>query len=260
MPPIRVYTQSPINAAKASGVTPQTSAPVLDEKSAAGLNPTPASAAPASGIGRYAPAQPTPTQKLSGDGPAPPQPGAVPHLPAVTATASASSGLPPPPRAGESYQPPPPPPPATTQAPQFPPPAGYPSYPPPQMAIPPPAAPYLQRGTATATRPATTTQGSPPLSYLPNYQQQQRDEGRFTHPPGYQQDVNASDFATQQRGQGGSDQRYGGLPTSSSSVNDGYDDGDDSGGVWSSAMKWAGAAGQKLSAAETEVWKRINKQ
>jgi len=31
-------------------------------------------------------------------------------------------------------------------------------------------------------------------------------------------------------------------------------------GVWGSAVKWAQTAGKKLSEAESEVWKRINKE
>jgi len=36
--------------------------------------------------------------------------------------------------------------------------------------------------------------------------------------------------------------------------------GDEEEGVWSSVVGWAQAAGKKLSDAESEVWKRINKE
>ncbi|KAK5664134.1 hypothetical protein OQA88_349 [Cercophora sp. LCS_1] len=188
MPPVPVYTSSPINAAKASGVTPQTETP----------DPTPAS--------RYAPAQPTPTQQLPSDGPPPPQPGAIPRLPTATATAST---LPPPPKAGEAYRPPAPPEP--TAAPRYPP-------LPPQMGMPTPVAGYRQQGTATSTAPSQTMPG-----YIPGAA------------GGYQQ--NSSSY------QAGYHEN---VPTREED------------GVWGSAMKWAQAAGKKLSEAESEVWKRIN--
>ena len=37
-------------------------------------------------------------------------------------------------------------------------------------------------------------------------------------------------------------------------------DGNEDESVWGSAVKWAQAAGEKLSAAESEVWRRINKE
>ncbi|SPQ22395.1 c52c2032-09ba-4df5-9927-974c401af8c3 [Thermothielavioides terrestris] len=114
MPPIQLHTKSPINAAKASGVTPQTAAPAEAE------------------------ADNTP-------------PGAVPRLPEATGTATApsSSSRPPPPQAAAA----PAPAPAPTAAPAPPVQTAGPSLPlPPQMGIPPPAVPaeHHQRGTSTA--------------------------------------------------------------------------------------------------------------
>jgi len=40
---------------------------------------------------------------------------------------------------------------------------------------------------------------------------------------------------------------------------DSYHDGE-SEGIWNTAKKWASDAGEKLASAESEVWKRINKE
>ncbi|KAK0711132.1 hypothetical protein B0H67DRAFT_275599 [Lasiosphaeris hirsuta] len=230
MPPIRVYTESPIVATKASGVTPQTalsdegdeqtraqSQPILADTSA--QTPTSTQNTP-----NYAPipATPTRTQALN-DGPPPPQPGAVPHLPVATAT------LPPPPKAGEKYQPPKP----TVQLPGV-------TYPP-QMSIPAPTAPYSQLGTATASAPSYSLPGHLPASAGVG--------GSLSHPPGYQQNPNASGL-----------DRYQQDVQKSSLAYDSRDEGVSDDGVWNSARKWAQAAGEKLSAAEDEVWRRINKK
>jgi hypothetical protein len=67
-------------------------------------------------------------------------------------------------------------------------------------------------------------------------------------PGGYQQNVSSGSYASPyQGGGGGGGGRYGGG------------DGDEEEeGILGSAMKFARAAGEKLSAAESEVWKRIN--
>ncbi|KAJ6446654.1 C6 finger domain-containing protein [Purpureocillium lavendulum] len=74
----------------------------------------------------------------------------------------------------------------------------------------------------------------------------------YEHPPGYQQDVHASEFSSSQR--------------AAHAAAAGHDSGlmssfgqDDQAGVWDAAKKWAAAAGESLAAAENEVWKRINK-
>jgi len=267
MPPIPVYTASPINAAKASGVTPKTASPDEDNNTPLGQ--------------RYAPVQPTPTQTVPGYGgdeenhnntsPPPPQPGAVPHLPQYTATATptSTSSLPPPPKAGESLYPhlsPAPQPPAPTQAAQLP---GTgtgmgstATYPPPpaQMAIPPPPTmPYTaQRGTATAT---TSGGGYPPTS-LPGIITNIDDN--LAHPPGYQQNVSAVEFSAHQRAAqeaaiAEEQQRRRNSLSALGGLGGGGGDGDGD-GVWNSAKKWIQAAGEKLSDAETEVWRRISKE
>lgn len=185
MAPVPVYTESPITATKASGVTPQTATP-NDGLDADAPAPTSTTQAP-----RYAPAdQPAPTQTAPNDGPPAPQPGAVPTRGTPSRT---------------SYQPPEP-----TAAPLYP-------AQPPQMGVPAPTMTYGQRGTATAT-------GS--------------------HPPGYQQNPVGSGLNSYQS-------------THHESLGHDREEGE---GVWGSAMKWAQVAGKKLSDAETEVWRRINKE
>jgi hypothetical protein len=112
MPPVRIYTDSPINAAKASGQTPETKAgeassqapatttsQVTQGYAAAQPGAVPSIPAPTGSVQtcQYAPLQPTPTRNLADQGPPPPQPGAVPLPPAGRAV------VPPPPRAGEAY-------------------------------------------------------------------------------------------------------------------------------------------------------------
>ncbi|KAL2141361.1 hypothetical protein VTI28DRAFT_2491 [Corynascus sepedonium] len=204
MPPIQVYTKAPINAAKASGVTPQTAAPEGTDPNApthATTRTTATAAAPSSSPNHPSSgSQPTRTTSAPQQQPPPPQPGAVPRLPEPTGTLRA---------APPSPQPPPPAPTAAplgptaaTAAVQIP---GV-SYPP-QMGIQPPQAAHNQRGTATA--------------YAPPYNQS-----------------------------GGG----GGIGGPGSQV----DDEEKDEGFLGSAVKLAKAAGEKLSAAESEVWRRIN--
>lgn len=237
MPPIKVYTQSPINAAKASGVTPQTAAPA-DSGTNKTLPYTPA----------HTTAAPTPTRTvpLHQDGPPPPQPGAVPRLPEATATATAtasSSTLPPPPRAGASAvagasASPPAPTPAPTAAPHLPAAVPY----PPQMGIPPPQTGLNQRGTSTTLSPSAAP------SAWDGSSQAGSGGGGY---PGYQQNVSAAGgYAAPSPYQSGGGGGGGGF---------GQDgDGGEEEGVWGTAVKFAKAAGKRLSEAESEVWKRIN--
>ncbi|KAH8894794.1 hypothetical protein GQ53DRAFT_744208 [Thozetella sp. PMI_491] len=262
MAPIPIYTNSPITAEKASGVTPQTAsqehpprphqppaapptttATAPEGYPAAQPGAAPRLAAPTgpAQAGRYAPLQPTPTQKLGEQTPPPPQPGAAPIPP--------SSKLPPPPRAGEQYHPPEP-----TPAPH-PPRMGYPLPPQMGMAIQPPS--LSQRGTAS-TSAAPLYSVPQPLGVGGPYGAQvgARATDSPSHPPGYYQDVNASEFTSHQRAAQNAqiewERHQGGASTTS------YE-GDDE-GVWGSAKKWAQSAGEKIAAAESEVWRRINKE
>ncbi|KAI0834799.1 hypothetical protein F5Y06DRAFT_277925 [Hypoxylon sp. FL0890] len=243
MAPIPVYTDSPITASKPSGVTPQTAQPSSNSKPTA-TRTSPTSASQAS----YPPAQPgaapslptptsaasqaymppRPTQTHNYDGPPRPQPGAVP----VPSTATRTNIPPPPPRAGEEYQLP-------QQTP-----TGQPvamPYPP-QMSIPPPAVPYpsQQRGTSTTSAPPSvpSTQGPTASSGPANYS--------LEHPPGYHQNANASELDRYQK--------------SAMQHSESEGQRDDSGGVWGAAKKWAQQTGEKIAAAENEVWKKINKE
>ncbi|KAI1653187.1 hypothetical protein F4813DRAFT_375746 [Daldinia decipiens] len=234
MAPIPVYTDSPIVAAKASGVTPQTAPPSSTSKPTP--TPTPTSSLPTSSSQAYPSAQPgavpllptttadasqarvsyQPIQTANHDGPPAPQPGAVPVPTGITKT-----NIPPPPKVGEKL--------VNIPYPQ-------------QMAILPPTAPYQtqQRGTSTVPMPISeySNQGSTPLSGPPVHS--------LEHPPGYHQNSNASELGNYQR-----------SAIQRSEVED--QTGTES-GVWEAAKKWAHQTGEKIAAAETEVWKKINKE
>ncbi|KAI1800636.1 hypothetical protein F4811DRAFT_538137 [Daldinia bambusicola] len=232
MAPIPVYTDSPITATKASGVTPQTAPPSTISR------PTPTSSSPASSSQAYPPAQPgavpsLPTataavsqahvspqssQMANSNGPPAPQPGAVP-IP----TGAPKSNIPPPPKAGEKFVDVP-----------------YPQ----QMSVPPPTAPYpsQQRGTSTAPVPTSVygDQGSTALSGPPGHHS-------LEHPPGYHQNSNASELDNHQR----SAIQQSEIEAQTESAE---------GGVWEAAKKWAHQTGEKIAAAENEVWKKISKE
>lgn len=113
-----------------------------------------------------------------------------------------------------------------------------------QMAIPPPTAPNQsqQRGTSTAPVPTSeySPQGSAALSGPPVHHS-------LEHPPGYHQNSNASELGNYQR-----------SAFQRSEVED--QTGSSESGVWEAAKKWAHQTGEKIAAAETEVWKKINKE
>lgn len=268
MPPIQVYSASPINASKASGVTPQTqvsegsnerqetseaastaagplTSSISGGQQAAGLAARPG-AGPSLPLqtgmpqsNNYLPAYPTPTvdegsSRFENPNPPAPQPGAVPVPP------SRERQIPPPPKAGESAaaelqrraQA------ATTAPPHL----------PPQMAYQPPTATQpIQGRSSTTTTPATHAGGPYPTSL-----QDTNPNAGYANPPGYQQGAGTSGFNHYQ-GQGND---YGGSQNSSHWSSAG---GDEQPGVWDTARKWASAAGESLAAAESEVWKKINK-
>ncbi|KAL2271689.1 hypothetical protein VTJ83DRAFT_1060 [Remersonia thermophila] len=142
MPPIPVHTKSPINPAKASGVTPETAAPAESKDQPAYVPAQTTSSPIQPHLYDSRSLTPTRTVPLHEQSPPPPQPGAVPRLPEVTGTASSLS-----PAAPTTSAPAAPAAPAITAAPIFPPP------PPPQLGIPPPQAAHSQRGTSTALPP-----------------------------------------------------------------------------------------------------------
>lgn len=166
MPPIPIYTQSPINAAKAAGVTPKTSGAenaASDQKPSRltttttqeyqGYPPaqpgtTPSLPKPTGTVQnqQYSAVQPTPTRKPgNGEGPPRPHPGAVPVPPGTQ-----SSG-PPQPRATDPPQIPEETSASVVEVPPY----------PPQMFIPAPTAPHSQRGTSRATGPSPVSRGQP---------------------------------------------------------------------------------------------------
>ncbi|RFU24851.1 hypothetical protein B7463_g11484, partial [Scytalidium lignicola] len=247
---IPVYTSSPINAAKAPGASPQTNAPVaqtqgLNSNHDAGKTTTsplststyPAARpgasvpAPTAAVGlthRHEPLHPTPTTKTREDAPHP-QPGAVPVPPNRHA-----SNIPPPPKAGETYHPPP----VTSQA-----------YLP-QLAIPPPTTAFQAQHTTSSS--TTNYPSKPhPISIATTDSGAAAPRRSLEHPPGYQQNVYASELTNSQR------MANEVMNTSNSERRQGYDD--DEGSLWNAAKKLAQTAGTKLSEAEEEVWKRINK-
>ncbi|KAG5977255.1 hypothetical protein E4U55_006945 [Claviceps digitariae] len=252
MAPIPVYSSSPINAAKPSGVTPKTATPADTDKSGQGQGQGQGQYQPetskAARSEAYPPAaqpgalpslpkqtatpfannvSPTPTQKpssvLSGNPPLP-QPGAVPVPPGQSA--SNPNVLPPPPKAGESVKGQQQVAPVTTMPPQM-------GYQPPQASL-----PIQGRSSTSTTAPPTLadTAGPAPTSF-----QGQHPSASYSPPAGgYQQDVNAAGYNQYQRSTAA------------------YEDQSEA-SVWDTAKKWAASAGESLVAAENEVWKRINK-
>ncbi|RFU72814.1 hypothetical protein TARUN_9449 [Trichoderma arundinaceum] len=236
--PVQVYASSPINASKASGITPKTALPEENESRVGPPPPTTSTGSPTA----YPPAQPgarpslpvqtgvpqpsdryrpTSTQEAN-TSPPPPQPGAVPSPP------GGQSRLPPPPKAGESIQQ------SQTQTVPM----------PPQMSYPPPATTYPAQGGSSTS---TATAYSPNVPQPTFLQSRETTEPDFSHPPGYQQNVNAADFNR--------DQREAHNASFAQNTYQGYEEES----VWNTAKKWAAAAGDSLAAAENEVWKRINK-
>ncbi|KAK8114292.1 hypothetical protein PG999_006361 [Apiospora kogelbergensis] len=249
MAPIPVYTNSPVVAAKPDGVTPRTAAldashsknqtaPAATTTSQSSYPQAQPGAVPSLPVQTMAPQaqapplQATPTQPMSTQGPPAPQPGAAPTLAGLT------SHLPPPPKAGEKYVPPPPP--TTSQAAAS---APYPQ----QMGIPPPtmAYPAQQLGTATAVAPSSAYAQAPSGSVG-----QPGGQSSLDHPPGYHQNVNAA----------GLDQYQRQAIARNESADRRQQDGSEEEGIWGAAKKWAAGAGEKLAAAESEVWKRVTKE
>lgn len=76
----------------------------------------------------------------------------------------------------------------------------------------------------------------------------------MSHPPGYQQDVHAAEFSSGQRA------AHNAYVAQNSDFAGGLAAGDSTGeSIWNTAKKWASAAGDSLAAAESEVWKAVNK-
>ncbi|KAF5022795.1 hypothetical protein F66182_5137 [Fusarium sp. NRRL 66182] len=244
MPPIPIHTTSPITAAKPSGITPKTAgsedaetsvgAPLSNEPPtttypAAQPGARPSMPAPTGAPQPFASAQPTPTRAALDSSPPAPQPGAVPEPPNA-------NHLPPPPKAGETLRD------AQTPATEV--------RMPPQMSY----APVPSGSEFAAPSSATTTAPgpSPMAGLVPTAVLGGGAGSDFSHPPGYHQNVHASEFSSAQRAAHEASVAQERRP---SLIGD-----QDGEGVWSAAKKWASAAGESLAAAEHEVWKRINKE
>lgn len=262
---IPVYTQSPITAAKAEGITPKTaSAPAQTPLSAPATNPATATAtastsspypkaqpgqqpvpAPTNALGHptgpaqnYTPSPATPTKTKSDEGPPAPQPGAVPLPPG-----GITSNMPPPPKVGEKYVTP-----VVQKAPSppFPIQIGYSS----------PNVTYQQPTSSTVS--ASTPSQSYPVP-LPTTQSlglsgESITRSSLEHPPGYQQNPYASNETAAQRA---ASQHEVDRSNQWHRAGDPID-GTDEGNLWQTAKTWVYSAGEKLAEAEAQVWKRIN--
>lgn len=234
---IPVYTSSPINAAKASGTTPQTALPYSNPASVPATAITTSSSsyaaaqpgafafpAPTGTAQRYAPPlQPTPTTKTDQGLPAAPQSGAAP-------VPTSRNVLPPPPKAGQTYQP------------------ATPSQYPPQMNIPPPTSTYRGIPPSSTTSTSTTASMAYPIG-LSSAEAAPR--GSLEHPPGYHQDIHASELTNEQM-------RMREANESAQDTGEGAGVGAE--GVWDRAKQWATTAGEKIQSAEAEVWRKVGKE
>lgn len=187
MPPINLYTNSAINAAKASSVTPQEASDFQQDDPLTAENklppPTtnnyispypvarpgaPPVPAPTAAAQRYAPpsVQPTPTATFDAI-PPPPQPGSFPTP--LNPSTRPKSNIPPPPKAGEKFVQPP----RTENIPASQHSQRYPS----QMYMPPPTTVYGPQPppsmTSTTTTPSTLYPVSIHTEGPPGYRQNQ---------------------------------------------------------------------------------------
>ena len=248
---IPVHTSSPISphvAAKASAITPSTSAARFAPASAAHTatsslqtqvaqpgapvvpQPTSTAAAPAQSI-----PEPSPTQHLpQASDPPPPQPGAAPMPGNITRTRRVSNPVSP--RTTDSN----------------------------------PVAPYSPAplpAHQTSGHLDTPTRAVPPASVTSTYSGPQD----LSHPPGYIQNSRASfedrpylngpndsspfsmtGSMANRRSMGGAGILNGELYSQENR------DTQEEKGVWDTAVAWAKTAGKKLSETEQEVWKRVN--
>jgi len=182
---------------------------------------------------QYAPIlQPTPTTKYDA-GPPAPQPGAVPIAP---------GHLPQPPKGSHQS-------PQRTAAPIA---STQPQPYPPQMSIPPPTSASGAQPPSSSTSTTATASSSYPVN-IPGAGAPRQS---LEHPPGYQQNVFASDLPSEHhRVQDAANRsNLGGYDSSETGI------GIDGEKIWNTVKKYAQTAGEKISDAESEVWRRINKE
>lgn len=259
---IPVYTQSPINAATAAAVTPLTAAPPVQSTPEAptsvaatttattpaypAAQPGAAAPAPTGAARTYMPVHPTPTTKNDENGPPAPQPGAIP-------APTSQGGIPPPPKAGQSYQ-------LYQAAPQPAPAHAMPQPYPPQMGIPPPTGAFGVQPPSSSTITANTPSSAYPAA-LPGHEVARQS---LEHPPGYHQNVYASELTSdQRRAQEASNESISasaGLPGVGGLTGSEGGSNLDAASIFNAAKKWAQVAGEKISEGEKEVWRRINKE
>lgn len=262
---VPVHTQSPINAAKASGVAPQTA---YIPPSSTGVTPTTTASAtheyPPAKPGQVAPT-PTATRALNPRyEPPAPQPGSVPS--ASTARTTSRPSLPPPPKTGELPKP------SEFYAPS----KAVPTIPaqpisyPQQMMLPTP-------GTSIGQPPASTTSTSvtpsfSPIATLPTASRTEPTStnphypfggggSNLQHPPGYIQNPYASDmtpdqrFATEQVDRLEESQTLGhNESTRKNNSTFGVDN-----SVWDMTKKWVKGAGDSVGGYVTEMNEKISR-
>ena len=122
------------------------------------------------------------------------------------------------------------------------------------MAVPPPTSPYRAQPPSSST--STTTKASSTYPVPVSAPEYGAPRQSLEHPPGYQQNVHASELTPEQRHA---------QDVGNASDLGGYDRSEAVGGIdgesiWNTAKRYAQTAGEKLSEAETEVWRRINKE
>ncbi|KAI9843780.1 MAG: hypothetical protein M1837_006141 [Sclerophora amabilis] len=285
---IPIHTEDAINAAKPNGITPRTAAPPVQSTPLApqpnaespvtytnsdaypaarpGAAPGPA---PTGSVQQNVAKAPLPTAtptKVFSQTPPPPQPGAFP-IPQASSQAP-KSALPPPPKPGEAASAR-----AQTGSSQVEPsslPQITPQHPP--LTSPPSviSTPQASRSiTSSSTRRASYIQPgslpfapSTPTRTDPAATGGQRRQS-LVHPPGYVQNPRAADLTPDQRSanEASNDSTpLGGLLGGGDGPRQSVFnlDGEDGDGIWDTAKKWAKTAGEKVSEAEHEVWKRLN--
>lgn len=262
---VPVHTQSPINPAKASGISPQTAYVPPNSTASSEATATTTSVTPNYPSAKPGQVAPTPTATRASNphyGPAAPQPGSVPSP--STAKATSKPTLPPPPKAGELprpseyYRP--------TQA--LPSNSVQPLPYPQQMMLP---TPETSKGQPPASTTSTDSQPlfGPSAALLSpskagpdsiNPSLTFRGGSNLEHPPGYIQNPHASDMtpdqrsATEQADRSATSQAFG-RNASMETNNAPFDDSDS---MWEMAKKWAKGASDTVGDYVTEMNEKLS--